>query len=131
MNPQLFDNLMDLLLAGGALDVYITPIIMKKSRPAHCLSVLLETKDLAFIEDMIFTHTTTFGLRYTEFKRDRLNYDFVRKKTPFGSMQFRRGWFNGKHTKEYPEYNDCKKAAAKYNIPLIEVYKRLSASNKR
>ncbi|MFC1514408.1 LarC family nickel insertion protein [Candidatus Omnitrophota bacterium] len=128
MNPQVFDHLMDLLFDAGALDVYITPIIMKKSRPAHCLSVLLEKKDLPGIEKIVFAHTTTFGLRYAEFKRDRLASSFVRKKTPFGTMQFRRGSFNGRYNKEYPEYNDCKKAASKYNIPLIEVYKKLSSS---
>ena len=125
INPQVFDHIMELLFAQGALDVYITPIIMKKNRPAFCLSVLLKKEDLPKVEEIIFSHTTTFGLRFTEFKRDKLDFRFIKKKTALGTIQFRQGSLNGKYIKEYPEYNDCKRAASKYNIPLIEVYKRL------
>lgn len=127
INPQVFDHVMDLLFQAHALDVYITPIIMKKNRPAFTLSVLLNRKDLGKIEEIIFKETTTFGVRYAEFKKDKLKYSFVGKKTPFGKVQFRKGRLNGRLIKESPEYNDCKRIACKYNIPLIEVYKRLSS----
>jgi len=126
INPQVFDHVMDLLFQAHALDVYITPIIMKKSRPAFTLSVLLDRKDLGKIEEIIFKETTTFGVRYTEFKKDKLKYSFAGKKTPFGNVRFRKGHLNGRFIKESPEYNDCKRIACKYNIPLIEVYKQLS-----
>ncbi|MBN2120158.1 MAG: LarC family nickel insertion protein [Candidatus Omnitrophica bacterium] len=129
INPQVFDYIMELLFKAGALDVYITPIIMKKSRPAFVLSVLLDKKDLVKIEKVIFRETTTYGLRYAEFSRDKLNYKFIEKKTSFGKVLFRTGHLDGSIFKQSPEYSHCKKIASKYNIPLIDVYKRLNASN--
>ena len=126
INPQVFDYIMDLLFSSGAQDVYIVPVIMKKSRPAFVLTVLLDKKDLDKIKQIIFRETTTFGLRYAEFKKEKLAYTFIRKKTPFGKVQYRRGILDNNLVKESPEYNDCKRIASKYNIPLVEVYKRLN-----
>lgn len=125
INPQIFDYLMDLLFSAGAQDVYITPIVMKKSRPAFVLSVLLERENLAQIRKIIFSQTTTFGLRYTFFKKDKLQYNFEYKKTSLGKIKFRCGYLERKLIKESPEYSDCKKIASKYNIPLVEVYKKI------
>ena len=94
---------------------------MKKTRPAFVLNVLCTHKDFEKIRDVIFSHTTTFGIRYSEYSRDKLKYNFVSKKTKFGKIKFRVSAKPFK--KETPEYDDCLRAAKKLNIPLLQVYK--------
>ncbi|HEC68681.1 MAG TPA: LarC family nickel insertion protein [Candidatus Omnitrophica bacterium] len=130
INPQVFDYLLELLFKEGALDVYITQVIMKKSRPSFLLSVLTDRINLDKMKEIIFKHTTTFGIRYSEFNRDRLNYKFILKDTPLGKIRFRQGFLKGSLIKESPEYEDCKKIASKHNIPLVEVYTQLGLNPK-
>ncbi len=123
MNPQLFENCFEKLFAAGAKDVYLENILMKKSRPAFVLNVLCAKNNFPEIRKSIFSHTSTFGIRYLEYKRDKLPYEFVEKNTKFGKIKFRVA--RGRIKKETPEYSDCLSAATKLNIPLIDIYRAL------
>jgi hypothetical protein len=123
MNPQIFEQIFEKLYTSGAKEAYIEQVIMKKSRPAFVLNVLCVSKDFEKIRDIIFSHTTTFGIRYSEYSRNKLEYNFISKKTRFGKIKFRVSPKPPK--KETPEYEDCLAAARKFKIPLIEIYKHL------
>jgi uncharacterized protein (TIGR00299 family) protein len=123
MSPQIFESLFSVLYQAGAKEVYIEQVIMKKSRPAFILNVLCRHRDLEKIRNIIFSHTTTFGVRYCEYQRDKLKYNFVLKKTKLGKVKFRVS--KSPFKKEIPEYEDCLTASKKLNIPLIEAIKLL------
>lgn len=122
MNPQIFESLFDILYEKGAKDVYIEQVIMKKSRPAFVLNVLCFSQDIYRIKEEIFRRTTTFGIRYNEYSRDKLPYKFIYKNTKLGRVKYR---ISTAFKKEIPEYEDCLKVAKKLNIPLLEVYDKL------
>lgn len=129
MNPQVFELLIDELLKEGALEVYLTSVVMKKSRPSFLLNVLTSPCKLTELSEIVLKKTTTFGIRFTEFKRYKLTSDFSYQDTSLGKVKFRKGYLQGKLIKKVPEYNDCKKIAEKYNISLLEVYRRLQSSS--
>ncbi|MFA6281510.1 MAG: LarC family nickel insertion protein [Candidatus Omnitrophota bacterium] len=124
MNPQVFEPLFEVLYKAGAKEVYLEQVIMKKVRPGFVLNVLCAPDDYIKMRDIIFSHTSTFGIRYQEYSRDKLKYEFVSKKTKFGKIKFRVS--EGSFKKETPEYEDCRKIANKLNIPLIEVIRLIS-----
>lgn len=121
MNPQIFESLFEVLYKAGAKEVYLEQVIMKKSRPGFVLNVLCLSEDFIKIRDTIFSHTSTFGIRYQEYSRDKLKYEFVPKITKFGKIQFRVS--EQPFKKETPEYQDCLAAAKKHKIPLTEIYR--------
>ncbi|MCK9573241.1 MAG: LarC family nickel insertion protein [Candidatus Omnitrophica bacterium] len=123
MNPQVFEHVFERLYASGAKEAYIEQVIMKKTRPAFILNVLCVPQDFEKMRNIIFSCTTTFGMRYNEYSRDKLKYNFVSKKTRFGKIRFRVS--SGSFKKETPEYEDCLIASKKLNIPLIEIYRHL------
>jgi uncharacterized protein (DUF111 family) len=123
MNPQLFESLFEHLYKGGAKEVYLEQVIMKTSRPAVVLNVLCAPDDFEKIRNIIFSHTTTFGLRYLEYSRDKLKCKFVNKNTKFGKIKFRVS--EPPFKKETPEYADCLAISKKLNIPLLDVYRCL------
>jgi uncharacterized protein (TIGR00299 family) protein len=125
MDPRIYSYLMDRLFENGVLDVFLTPIIMKKSRPAALLSVLCDKKDSGALKEIIFEETSTLGIREYAAQRTVLSRKIVTRKTPFGPIRFKIFSLNGKEF-ESPEYDDCVKAARKSGIPLKEILKRLS-----
>lgn len=126
MNPQIYDYLMEKLFENGALDVYITPIIMKKNRPAQELTILLEKEKQESIIEILFQETTTIGLRIYETERRKLFREIKSVNTNFGKMLVKEIKINEKQTKLIPEYEECKKIAQKKNIPLKEVMKNIT-----
>jgi len=123
MNPQAFEPLFDTLYQRGAKEVYVEQVLMKKSRPAFVLHVLCDRCDFSSIRDAIFTNTTTFGIRYQEYARCKLKHRFIYKNTRFGRIRYRIS--QGVFKKEIPEYKDCLKAAKKFHIPILEIYKNI------
>ena len=121
MNPQIYDYLMARLFKKGALDVFLTPILMKKSRPAILLKVLCAENKKDSIVDMIFEETTTIGIRTYEVDRYCLERDVKWVSTPYGKVQVKISQRNGKSINIQPEYEDCKKIAEKKNVPLKQV----------
>lgn len=123
MNPQIFESLFEILYKNGAKEVYLEQVLMKKTRPGFVLNVLCLKKDFIAIRDIIFSHTSTFGIRYQEYLREKLKYKFIYKQTKFGKIRFRVA--QKPFAKETPEYADCLLVAKKHNISLIEVYKNI------
>ncbi len=129
MNPQAYEYVMDRLFKGGALDVYLTQVIMKKSRPGIKLTVLCSNKAREDIVKIIFEETTTIGLRFYEADRRTLKREIKELGTALGRMRFKISKLGNKIIKVTPEYEDCKRLARKLNMPLIEVIKRVSSGN--
>ncbi len=131
MSGELFSYILPKLLDAGALDVFITPVIMKKSRPGHVLSVLCESGKVDVLEEIIFTETTTFGTRRYEVERSELERSISKVKTSYGEISVKKGYMNGKSLKFSPEYEECAQAAQRYGVPVREVYNAVTAQLKK
>lgn len=124
MNPEFFPYLIDRLLTLGALDAFLTPIYMKKGRPANLLTVLCRKELLEHALATIFKETTTLGVRIREEERRVLGRRFFEVNTPYGKVSVKAGYLGqgGKPVQMAPEFEDCKKIATAQNVPLKEVY---------
>lgn len=122
MSPQITGRLTELLFKGGALDVFITPVQMKKNRPGALLTVLCPPALRSKMLDLIFSESTTFGVREHEVRRTVLPRRFETVKTPYGSMRVKIGSWGGRNVTIAPEYEDCRKLAEKAGVPLRRVY---------
>ncbi len=125
MNPQIYEYAMDKLFRAGALDVFLTPIIMKKGRPGITLSVICNEKEKDCLIDIILKETTSIGVRYYKTERKILKRQIKKKKTKYGTINVKVSQMDKKGRKISIEYEDCKKIAEKYNIPLVEVMKMM------
>lgn len=125
MNPEFYDYIMDQLFSQGALDVFLTPIQMKKNRPAHMLSIIVYEQNLKEILEVLFSESTTLGVRVREIKRLRLNQQNFMAETKYGKIKVKVGMFKGEIKNIAPEYEDCKKMAKQHQVPLKEVYEEV------
>ncbi len=110
------------LFAAGALDVWTTPIHMKKNRPGVLLSVIAAFADVARLEQILFRETRTFGIRRCHVNRDKRARDQVSVATAWGSVGVKRGWRAGESMVFAPEYEDCARLARENHIALREVF---------
>lgn len=122
LSAELAAPVLQSLLSAGALDAFFTPIQMKKGRPAWMLSFLCAEKDLAKLAPLVFRETTAFGLRYHRVQRLKLAREFREVTTPFGSIQIKLGYLDGKTLQAAPEFESCARAAEAHGVPLREVY---------
>jgi hypothetical protein len=122
MNPQLFGDVMERLLAAGALDVFMTSVQMKKNRPGTLLTVLCERNDVDRMAELLLTHTTSFGVRVHEAQRRKLAREIVAVNTKFGKIEVKIGRLGDRIVSRTPEYESCKQAAAKAGVAVKEVY---------
>ena len=122
MNPEFYDYIMEKLFSQGALDVFLTPIQMKKNRPAHMFSIVVYEQNLKEILEVLFSESTTLGVRIREIKRLRLAQQNFIAETKYGKIRVKVGIFKGDIKNVAPEYEDCKKIAKQYKVPLKEVY---------
>ena len=121
MNPQFYGHVLDLLLEAGALDAFLTPVIMKKSRPGVLLTVLAPPALAGRLSEVIFKETTTIGLRRYPVSRNLLARNEAAVETRYGAIRIKIALYGG--ARRYtPEYEDCRQAARKNGIPLAEVY---------
>ena len=122
MNPELLAYASETLLKQGALDVFMTPIFMKKNRPGTMLSVLTTEDKLDDILTIIFNETTTLGVRIHRLERKKLSREIMSVATRFGEVKVKIGKM-GKQIKNIaPEYESCKEIAARQEIPLKDIY---------
>lgn len=112
---------MERLLDAGALDVFFTPIYMKKCRPAVKLTFLAKQSDIDNLEKIVFSETSTIGIRKIEIKRSVMERSISLINTKYGDIHVKKAVY-GDITKYSGEFDDMKKAAIKYNIPIKEVY---------
>ncbi|MGH8069974.1 MAG: nickel pincer cofactor biosynthesis protein LarC [Candidatus Entotheonellia bacterium] len=127
MNPEWFEYAQEQLFAQGALDVFYTPIFMKKNRPATKLTVLCEAGKVELIVDTLFHHTSTFGVRTYEVRRQKLQRFLQTVDTPFGPIAVKVGQWRGQVIQISPEYESCRQAARHCSAPLKEVYQAAEA----
>jgi hypothetical protein len=130
MNPQIYDYVMERLFEAGALDVYLNQIIMKKSRPAVVLSVLCDEEKRDSMIDILLKETTTIGVRFHAASRFVLDREVKEVGTAFGKIRFKTTKLADGTVKHSPEYDDCKRAAKKYKVPLREVIAKAIASRR-
>lgn len=122
ITPELIGSLCERLLQEGALDVFTTPIQMKKQRPGSLLTVLSSPADKERLINIIFEESTTFGVREYATQRTILQRRHKTVKTPYGDVRMKIGSLNGKDITHSPEYEDCVKCAKEHNIALRKVY---------
>jgi uncharacterized protein (TIGR00299 family) protein len=118
---EVLGHLLETLLDNGALDVFHTPIQMKKSRPATLLTVLLEPALLDKITSILFRESTTFGVRYQEKSRLKLARRMLDVETPFGAVKVKVGAWHGRDVSLHPEYEDCRLRAKEHGVELRTV----------
>lgn len=122
VSPEVLGHFVEKALAAGALDVFHTPIQMKKNRPGVLLTVLCAEADADPLTALILRETSAFGVRRTSAARRKLQREFVAVNTPFGEVAVKLGKLNGVVVQAAPEYESCRKAAAAAEVPLKEVY---------
>ena len=121
MNPQIFGVLMDRLLAAGALDVYYTPIQMKKNRPGTLLTIIAAPSLRAALTSIVFRESTTIGVRYRELQRECLDREALVVETPLGPVRVKVARRDGVIMNIAPEFDDCVRLAAEHARPVKDV----------
>jgi len=121
LNPQVFGYVMDRLLEEGALDAFGIPVQMKKNRPGTLLTVLCKPEDANRLTHLIFTETTTLGVRRREEDRQTLARRWENVRTQWGEVRIKIASMNGTVTNYAPEYEDCRRIAAEQHVPLKTV----------
>jgi len=122
MNPQFYDYLIQKLLALEVLDVFITPILMKKNRPGHLLTVICRSEKLLSVTDFLFRETTTLGLRWREEERAKADREIRNIQTQYGKIHLKLGRWGGNIVNISPEYEDCKRLALEKGVPLKDIF---------
>ena len=131
MNPQIYEYLIDELFSRGALDVYLTQVIMKKTRPAVHLSVLCNRAKRDDLIDSILKETTSLGVRYFDTQRVTMSREIKKFTTQYGSVRMKTSRFGTSHVKCTPEFEDCKKIAKETSLPVREVIAQALASYRK
>ncbi len=121
MNPQVYDYLIEMLMQQGAQDAYLTPIIMKKGRPAVLLSVLTDSSRTEAVVDTIFRETTSIGVRIRDVGRRKLIREIEPVDTVYGRINMKISKRDDEVLTATPEYEDCRKIAKEKNVPLKTV----------
>ena len=122
MNPQLIGALFNDLLSAGALDVFTTPVQMKKQRAGTLLTVLCNPEERDTLVDLVFRGSTTFGIREYPVRRTILNRRHIEVKTRYGKVSVKVGTWKGKDITFSPEFDDCARCAAQHKVPVKLVY---------
>jgi uncharacterized protein (TIGR00299 family) protein len=126
MNPEMYGYVMEILFDLGADDVFITPIMMKKARPASKLTVLCSPDIKQTITEALLTHTTSLGVRSYEVDKTMLEREFSKVETKYGEVTIKTAIYQGKHLKSKPEYEDCTRLAREHGIPVQKIYEEIS-----
>jgi uncharacterized protein (TIGR00299 family) protein len=121
MSPQVYGYFQEKAIAAGALDVYATPIQMKKNRPAVLITLVCPGELLDTLCRLIFEETTTIGVRYTLARRKTLRREFVRVQTEYGAITVKISRLDGRKVNAAPEYENCRRLAVEKGVPLKEV----------
>ncbi|BBK27138.1 nickel pincer cofactor biosynthesis protein LarC [Staphylococcus arlettae] len=127
MTGETLGDFLDSVLAKGALDVYYTPISMKKNRPAIALTVICELANKPFFEDYLLLHTTTLGVRSSTVQRRVLERDFDTLSTQYGDITIKIAKLGSKTIKIKPEFSDMRRIAHETGQPLHQLYSEISA----
>ena len=125
MNPEWYSHVTDLLFESGAADVFMTPIVMKKSRPGHMLSVLCSQDAADEMKEILFRETSSIGLREYTVKKSMLRREMVRVQTKYGEIEVKRSFYSGRVVNEKPEFDQCRRLAGEHGVTLEEIRKEV------
>ncbi len=128
MIPELVGELADTLRAAGALDVFLTPVQMKKSRPGTLLTLLCRPADAPRFAEELLARSTTFGVRTHHCAREVLDRRNLAVDTPYGAVSVKAGLRRGRLLKATPEFEDCRRLAAAAGVPAAAVYQAAAAA---
>ena len=128
LNPQVFGYVIDRLLQEGALDAFGIPVQMKKNRPGMLLTVLCKPEDASQLTQLIFTETTTLGVRRRDEIRQTLSRRWQQVRTQWGEVRVKIASMNGTVTNYAPEYEDCRRIAAEHHVPLKAVMQEAASA---
>ena len=131
MSPQLYEPLMERLLEAGALDVFLIPVIMKRSRPGVVLTVVAEPSRVGELSTILFEESTTIGVRWTESQRTRLERELVTLPTAYGPVQFKLSRLGGKLVTVTPEFSEVTRIAREKGLPVREVLEQARTDARR
>ena len=121
MNPEVFGHVQELLFKAGALDVFLTPLYMKKQRPGTMFSVLCTKDATSPLMGLIIEETTTIGVRGRQVSRWTCRREMQEVSTPYGGVRVKVAYAHGKTVNVAPEYEDCRRASLKAKVPLKTV----------
>ena len=121
LNPQIYEYVMEGLFKKGALDVYLTPIIMKKGRPGILLNVLCDPAKAPSLISLVFQETTTIGIRVQKINRLSLDREKSIIQTDYGKVRGKKIYQDRDKERIVPEYESCKKIAQKTGLPLRDI----------
>jgi uncharacterized protein (DUF111 family) len=122
MNPQFYDYIIEKLLAMNVLEVFLTPILMKKNRPGTLLTVIGPLEKRTAIIEFLLKETTTLGLRWREEERAKTEREILTQETRYGKIRFKLAKWEGRVVNISPEYEDCKRLAFKKGVPLKDIF---------
>ncbi|NJN53045.1 MAG: nickel pincer cofactor biosynthesis protein LarC, partial [Gammaproteobacteria bacterium] len=122
MNPEWLPPLLERLLAAGALDAWLTPILMKKGRPAHTLSVLCAPMLVDVLRSLVYQHSTTLGVRQQTVQRSSLPRTIHAVDTPWGAVSVKVARLPGGEQRAVPEYADCRRISEAHGVSLSRIY---------
>ena len=125
MNPEWYELLFNKLFDAGASDVFLTPIVMKKSRPANMLSVLCMPDKVDLLKDILFNNSTTIGIREYPVAKTVLKREEKEIKTELGKVRVKYSYYKGELVRVKPELDDLTNLANKHGLNLAEVEKRI------
>ena len=118
LSPQLIAHVTETALAKGALDVMLTPVIMKKGRPGTLLTILCNQSDSAALQRLVLTETSTLGVRIRQDRRVSLDRVHATVQTPYGDIRIKVGSQAGEEFNAAPEFEDCRSAALRHSVPV-------------
>lgn len=127
MNPEMSEYISGRLFTAGAGDVWFTPVIMKKGRPALTISVICEEEQMRAVREILFTESTTIGLRVSSFMKETLHREFEEIDTRFGKVIIKKSYFNGKLVSVKPEADRCAAIAAETGLPMKQVMQEITS----
>ncbi|HZA15142.1 MAG TPA: LarC family nickel insertion protein, partial [Myxococcaceae bacterium] len=129
--PQLIGAVVERLLQAGALDAFVAPVVMKKGRPGHLLSVLAPGSLRDALSNVLFSESTTLGVRFHRVERLALERRFEEVETAFGKVRMKVALREGKAINAQPEFEDCRRLAAERGVPVKEVVAEALAAWRR
>lgn len=131
MNPEFYQHIMDRLFQQGALDVTLTPITMKKGRPAIKLTILSDLPQRDRLIQTLFEESTTLGLRFYQAQRKKLLREIKLIETRYGQIRVKLGYLDNRLCQIAPELSDCQEWADKLGLPIKEVYEEVKTAARR
>jgi uncharacterized protein (TIGR00299 family) protein len=131
MSPQLYEPLLERLLEAGALDVWLTPVIMKRSRPGVVLTALCEPGRVTDLSRLLFEESSTIGVRWTAYQRSRLEREMVRLDTAYGPVTFKVSRLEGRVVTITPEFEEVRRIAREKGLPVREVLEQARVEGRR